>query len=115
MGTACSRCHTPVAIDQAKCPVCGSAGIYEVSQLHIDKRKLDSDKRKLNVDKIREAEEEAEQIAKEEEAPKQQEHDNSVAANAALKQKPREKTIFITVMALILIGVAFSYTVFFGL
>ena len=113
MGTACSRCHTPVAIDQAKCPVCGSAGIYEVSQLHIDKRKLDSDKRKLNVDKIREAEEE--QIAKEEEAPKQQEHDNSVAANAALKQKLREKTIFITVMALILIGVAFSYTVFFGL
>ncbi len=114
MGTACSRCHTPVVNDQVKCPVCGSTGIYEVSKLDIEKRKLDADKRKLNVDKIREAEEESEQTEKEE-APKQQEYDNSVEANRTLKQKLRERNIFLIVIALLLIGVAFSYTVFFGL
>ncbi len=110
MGTACSRCHTPVVNGQVKCPVCGSAGIYEIS--------------KLDVEKTREAEEESEQIvkeeaseqiAKEEEAQKQQEYDNSVEANRTLKQKLRERNIFLIVIALILIGVVFSYTVFFGL
>ncbi len=100
MGTACSRCHNPVANNQVKCPVCGSTGTYEIN--------------KLEVDKISVAEEKPEQIEKEE-VRKQQEYDNSDEANRTLKQKLREKTIFLIVIALILIGVVFSYAAFFGL
>ncbi len=112
MGTACSRCHTPVVNDQVNCPVCGSAGTYEISKLDGDKIR-DAEVESEQIAK-KEVEEESEQIAKEE-ARKQQEYDNSDEANRALKQKLREKYIFLIVIALILIGVAFSYAAFFGL
>ncbi len=115
MGTACSRCHNPVVDDQIKCPVCGSAGTYEI-KLDVDKISVAEEKpEQIAKEESRKQEEEAEQIAKEEEARKQQEYDNSDEANRALKQKRREKTIFLIVIALILIGVAFSYAAFFGL
>ncbi len=113
MGTACSRCHTPVVNDQVKCPTCGSAGTYEISKLEGDKISVAEEESEQIAKK--EVEEESDQVAKEEEARKQQEYDNSVEANSALKQKSRDKTIFVIVIALILIGVAFSYAVFFGL
>ncbi len=113
MGTACSRCHTPVVNDQVKCPTCGSTGTYEISELNVDKISV-AEKESEQIAK-EEAEEKSEQIAKEEEARKQQEYDNSDEANRALKQKLREKYIFLIVIALILIGVAFSYAEFFGL
>ncbi len=112
MGTACSRCHTPVENDQVKCSTCGSTGTYEISKLEVDKISV-AEKESEQIAK-EEAEEKAEQIAKEEES-KQQEQDNSVEANTTLKQKLRERNIFLIVIALILIGVAFSYAVFFGL
>ncbi len=115
MGTACSRCHTPVVNDQVRCPVCGSAGTYEISKLDVDKISVaEGESEQIAKEESRKQEEEAEQIAKEE-ARKQQEYDNSDEANRILKQKLREKYIFLIVIALILIGVAFSYAAFFGL
>ncbi len=113
MGTACSRCHTPVENDQVKCSTCGSTGTYEISKLDVGKIREVEKEAEEKSERI--AKEEAEQIAKEEEARKQQEYDNSVEASSALKQKSRDKTIFVIVIALILIGVAFSYAEFFGL
>ena len=116
MGTACSRCHTPVTNNQVKCPVCGSAGTYEISKLDVDKISVaEEEPEQIAKEEVRKQEEDSEQIAKDEEEWKQQEYDNSVEANRILKQKLREKTIFLIFIALILIGVAFSYTVFFGL
>ncbi len=115
MGTACSRCHNPVTNNQVKCPVCGSAGTYEISKLDVDKiSDAEVESEQIAKKESRKQEEELEQIAKEE-ARKQQEQDTSVEANRARKQKSREKTIFVIVIALILLGVAFSYAVFFGL
>ena len=110
MGTACSRCHNPVVNNQVKCPVCGSTGTYEISKIEVDRTREAEEKSKQIA-----KEKESQQIAKEEESRKQQEYDNSVEANRALKQKRSERNIFLIVIGLILIGVAFSYAVFFGL